>query len=890
MVHYFLEDVLGGGVQEVTRDAARSAVLNGLVHQIVASDNWIVDYLGQDVLDFMNALFPPVSEPEPSGPAVIVGVVTSSRTGSLISGVSVAYGNVSASTNASGQYTLEVTQAVDGPVTFTKDGYEDLDLAAPDLVPGQSVSLNAQMVPLSTTPVLISLSGLQLAWLAYWRDNAQITQGQYGNVVQLNEDDELTREQLDTILGVPRAATLLNVSTSPPQPEPENYWLDQLRQWTQAAFPDISTLLPDVVNQIRDLFGLDPLSQNNQVAREEWLSFVPGANALSKLMYGQTLAGEPATGITIGEGVEIALLLIPLPVGRVESIAARIAEREVARGSLIGLERILASESNAIARGASRTGIGKALWGTAIGAFRWLFQGKRGRGVPGVFTITEIPQTISMLGFLTLAAYAIFRGDPRDVGFRLQGAKDTWEGGVYAYINARQASNREGMLQAINTMAAARETYATIMSDVETELRNQGLWESSQIFLEYMDQALQDYQAETESVTPVSEQSSVTFTSSPTQAQIYVDGAYQYERTQTTLLLSPGQYEITYKKIGYQDLVQTINVPSASSISVTGTLLPTEETPLAPATLTITSTPENAQVYIDFAYAFASTPSTVQIDPGLHTLTLKKTGYYDTSIQVNASEGESLSRSLTLEARPEEPGEQPVNDQGTISVLSNVQGARIYVDNAFAFEYTPTSFSVPAGPHVVTLKTQGYQDASQAVNVIANDVTTVDINLTSTDIESPPLGETTGQAFIQVSSTPAQARIYVDNTYTYETTPATITVTPGQRVITTKKSGYYDASQAVEALRDQTSQVSLQLEQVPEGTEQPSTVVDKWKVNVFSTPPGARIIVNGSIVESNGYNVTTPGFVILGAGTYELTVFKTGYEIPTPVQFTLPLS
>jgi hypothetical protein len=132
-------------------------------------------------------------------------------------------------------------------------------------------------------------------------------------------------------------------------------------------------------------------------------------------------------------------------------------------------------------------------------------------------------------------------------------------------------------------------------------------------------------------------------------------------------------------------------------------------------------------------------------------------------------------------------------------MVSVPQGASAYVDGSY-YGLTPALASnLVAGTHQVRLSLSGFQDWVGNVNVIGGSTITVsqtlNIGPTSTPTQAPGTGS------IAVSSNPAGAQVFLDNTYV-GITPLTIpSVQPGSHTVLIKQSGYADwqASQLVQS-------------------------------------------------------------------------------------------
>jgi len=95
-------------------------------------------------------------------------------------------------------------------------------------------------------------------------------------------------------------------------------------------------------------------------------------------------------------------------------------------------------------------------------------------------------------------------------------------------------------------------------------------------------------------LTPIPTTGDVTFTSTPTAAEVSVDGAYE-GNTELQLTLDTGSHSVLFQKIGYYDDNTNINVNPGSQ-TVHADLDP------IPSQITFTSTPTDAMVYVDDIY------------------------------------------------------------------------------------------------------------------------------------------------------------------------------------------------------------------------------------------------------------------------------------------------
>lgn len=263
--------------------------------------------------------------------------------------------------------------------------------------------------------------------------------------------------------------------------------------WAFGA-PIIETL--NVISRILTGRDLD------ETRAAEWANWVPGLNALYKLVEGKDLTGKADDTLTTEDYTELALFMIPLPIGQIAKIGAKTVAKRGAIGTVGTLEKIILNEGKIVTRGATKITLSKTVWQKALGAFKWMFGVGRGKKVPGVFIITEIPQIIVMWGFLIYACFKIFGEDPASVGYKLNNPKTVWQGHVYRYIDARKRKDVDGMKAALGDLKNARDLHKSVVAENETPLSINKLLDGANALSEYMDLAIEDYQKEIDEMLP----------------------------------------------------------------------------------------------------------------------------------------------------------------------------------------------------------------------------------------------------------------------------------------------------------------------------------------------------------------------------------------------------
>ncbi len=145
--------------------------------------------------------------------------------------------------------------------------------------------------------------------------------------------------------------------------------------------------------------------------------------------------------------------------------------------------------------------------------------------------------------------------------------------------------------------------------------------------------------------TPTPTTGSISVSSSPSGASIYLDGNYEGITPTTIEKVEEGSYTITLKYTGYQDWSQTISVRSGDTIHVSPsfTSKPTPTPTPTIGSISISSSPSGASIDLDGSYQ-GITPMTIEsIEVGSYTITLEYSGYQNWSQTIYVVAGETTN-------------------------------------------------------------------------------------------------------------------------------------------------------------------------------------------------------------------------------------------------------
>jgi serine/threonine-protein kinase len=165
--------------------------------------------------------------------------------------------------------------------------------------------------------------------------------------------------------------------------------------------------------------------------------------------------------------------------------------------------------------------------------------------------------------------------------------------------------------------------------------------------------------------------------------------------------------------------------------------------------------------------------------PSQYSLDVKKDGYrpVETALQVKAN---SVSdQKLNLESLAT-----------GLFVSTDPPGADVFINGAKQSGQTPVTLALAAGDYKLTLRLQGYDPYSTAVQVKDNAQTELALNLTA---------RSNGRvAWAQVDTMPKGAEILVDGTPTGKTTPSRVELPIGLHTVTLRLAGFKEVRRAVE--------------------------------------------------------------------------------------------
>ncbi len=225
----------------------------------------------------------------------------------------------------------------------------------------------------------------------------------------------------------------------------------------------------------------------------------------------------------------------------------------------------------------------------------------------------------------------------------------------------------------------------------------------------------------------------LTISSSPSNANIYLDGVYKGTTPRTIGGLSQGAHTLEITEPGYHEWSNTVQIHSNQVTYVTANLATDPQT--TTGSISVTSNPSYAAVYIDGVYYGTTDPSHARIAndiaAGSHSVKVTLAGYADSVSTVTVNSGQTSTVSANLAGGS--------SGKGTIDVSSSPTGATVLLNNVNK-GITPVTLSdqLP-GSYTCTLQLPGYTTWSEVVEVHSGTTSYVSASLSpsSSATQSP---------------------------------------------------------------------------------------------------------------------------------------------------------
>ena len=274
---------------------------------------------------------------------------------------------------------------------------------------------------------------------------------------------------------------------------------------------------------------------------------------------------------------------------------------------------------------------------------------------------------------------------------------------------------------------------------------------------------------------------SISIISIPSDAKVYLKDFFR-GTTPTLVNVTVGHHKIEVIKEGYDIYSETKKIRLGDGEPEE---LIIELEPLTDS-IYVFSTPSGASVHLDNVFKRDTNCTLSEVFVGPHTITLKKSGYFDETRNVAVPADGPLSLHVTLRRC------------SYIDISSDPNGADVYLDGNYTGETTPANISkVAQGNHTINLTKLGYFNEERKVDVSVAKTYPVHVNLS-------------GYGYINISSDPNGARVYLDGEYK-AVTHFIDKFDEGKYSLRLTKLGYEEVTQEIQVSAGNTTNVPVTL-------------------------------------------------------------------------------
>ncbi len=189
--------------------------------------------------------------------------------------------------------------------------------------------------------------------------------------------------------------------------------------------------------------------------------------------------------------------------------------------------------------------------------------------------------------------------------------------------------------------------------------------------------------------------------------------------------LMPGQHTVKVSKPGFSAETRSIEVASGSKSFLVVQLAQVT------ATVSITSEPAGAAVFVDGRDTGRVTPVQISVDkPGTHTFMVKKQGYLEETTTASLQAGQLFRFAPSLKALGATDdikigggkfkkifGGGDTAGMGAVSLKTQPKGAQVAVNRRILDKASPVEFYLNPGTYVIDITMTGYKDIHRVINV-----------------------------------------------------------------------------------------------------------------------------------------------------------------------------
>lgn len=220
----------------------------------------------------------------------------------------------------------------------------------------------------------------------------------------------------------------------------------------------------------------------------------------------------------------------------------------------------------------------------------------------------------------------------------------------------------------------------------------------------------------------------------PLGANIEIEGhPGQWKSPQAIGPLPVGTYKVTVSSPGYSPETRMVQVTSGARVAVDVKLGANK------GFIRVSSSPAGASIFMDGSDTGKATPADLTVDPGTHSVSLRKVGFLESSTDVKVAMGQGATYAPRLMAAGRTDnirivgggvgkmfGNGSSSGMARIEIKSEPKGAQVIVNGTPLQKNTPVEIQVDAGSYDITLQKDGYKPVHESAIVGMDDHVKID--------------------------------------------------------------------------------------------------------------------------------------------------------------------
>ncbi|MCP4443871.1 MAG: PEGA domain-containing protein [Myxococcales bacterium] len=325
-------------------------------------------------------------------------------------------------------------------------------------------------------------------------------------------------------------------------------------------------------------------------------------------------------------------------------------------------------------------------------------------------------------------------------------------------------------------------------------------------------------------------------------AQVWVDGQLQGS-IPVTIKLGDGRHLVEIKKDGFENFSQWVELKEGERVNVNPMLRATKVKEVG--TVLVNADVNDAEVYLDGNLQAGKTPTVLSaVIAGPHVIEIRKPPALPWRQTVQVEADKTIKVTAELKATLGGGG-------GNIRVLSNVEGAVVYLDGEERGPAPQDLKNVKAGDHVVEIRAAGFVTREERVTVAVGAATVLKL-----DLQADSTVAATGT--VKVVSPVPEAEVHIDGER-LGTVPQERELAPGEHFVGVSKPGYKRFEEKLNVEEGKVITVTAELKSV-------------GGLRFLSNPGGARVMMDGEAIGATPFvNEEIP------TGEHIITVQLSGY-------------